>query len=390
MKITFISNYMTHHQYPFCEAMHEILGDDFVFLATDKMEEQRIKMGWNDKYNMSYIRDYTDEDARLILESDIVLCGSVHVIYIKERLKADKITFRYFERLYKKGRIRALAPRGYLRKLSEHTSRRNKKTYLLCAGAFVPADFSMFFSYPGKMFKWGYFPEGETKSFDELMEIKKNNKVKQILWTGRMLDWKYPVMPVLLANMLRIKGFEFHIDMIGEGPERNNIEEYIEQFELKEYITLHDFMKPEEVKEFMQQADIYLMTSDYAEGWGVVVNEAMSEGCNIVASAGAGCSGYLIENEVNGLIYDTYNPEDLCHEVMKCFCKKEFAKTMARNAYETIRDVWSPKEAATRFCELSESLLKEDKIYFYDDGPLSEAEKIAPKDAYYRFTVPTM
>ena len=389
MKITFISNYMTHHQFPFCEAMHSLLGDDFVFLAVDKIDKERSKMGWETDYSKyPYIREYKDEDASLVLESDIVICGSVHVIYIKERLKYNKITFRYFERLYKKGRIKALAPRGYIRKIIEHTSRRKKNTYLLSAGAFVPADFSMFFAYPDKMFKWGYFPETEHMSFEDIMKIKSENEVKEILWSGRMLDWKYPVMAVLLADMLRTKGFRFHINMIGEGPEREGIEEFIDKLELREYITLHDFMKPEKVKEYMRKADIYLMTSDFAEGWGVVVNEAMGAGCNVVASAGAGATGYLIEHEVNGLIYDTYNLEDLTHEVMKCFCKKEFAKSMALNAYETIRDEWSPLEAATRFLELSKSLVDGENIYFYDDGPLSKAYKVTPKNAYFQFTAP--
>ena len=33
MKVTFVFNYMTQHQYPFAKAMYELIGDDFLFLS---------------------------------------------------------------------------------------------------------------------------------------------------------------------------------------------------------------------------------------------------------------------------------------------------------------------------------------------------------------------
>ena len=39
------------------------------------------------------------------------------------------------------------------------------------------------------------------------------------------------------------------------------------------------------------------------EGWGAVVNEAMSSGCAVVADAEAGSVPYLIENSKDGFIY---------------------------------------------------------------------------------------
>ena len=46
MKLVFISNYMTHHQLPFCLALEKKLGEEFCFLATDRMEDERKRMGW--------------------------------------------------------------------------------------------------------------------------------------------------------------------------------------------------------------------------------------------------------------------------------------------------------------------------------------------------------
>ena len=40
---------------------------------------------------------------KLAIDSDIVIMGSTSDIYIKERLKQDKITFRYCERIFFNG-----------------------------------------------------------------------------------------------------------------------------------------------------------------------------------------------------------------------------------------------------------------------------------------------
>lgn len=385
MKITFITNFMTQHQLPFCQAMYELLGDDFCFIETNKMDEERVKMGWDNEFDeYPFISEYQKGPSdEIILNSDIVLCGGTHVWYIQERLKTDKITFRYFERLYKKGRIHAFSPRGYIKKLKEHTSQKDKNVFLLCAGAYVPADFNMFKAYPDKMFKWGYFPKRCGLDIEEILNNKSEST--EILWTGRMLDWKHPEDVVILAAYLKLQGYDFHVTMIGEGEQRENVEALIEANGVEDCVTVLDFVKPDVVRSYMQKANIYLMTSDYQEGWGAVVNEAMDSGCAVVASVGAGASPYLIKHKDNGLLYNTGDTYDMIIQVKWLIYRKDEAKRLGRNAYNTINGEWSEKEAATRFVELSKSLLTDNKKYFYDNGPLSKAEIVAPKLGYEKF-----
>ena len=107
MKITFFSNFLNHHQLPFCQEMIKILGKDFTFVATEQVPEERIKLGYknmNENYDF-VVCSYKDEKKALQLgiESDIVIIGSAPDKYIKERLKQQKIVFRYSERIFKDG-----------------------------------------------------------------------------------------------------------------------------------------------------------------------------------------------------------------------------------------------------------------------------------------------
>lgn len=376
MKVVFITNYMTHHQLPFCLELYKLLGDEFTFIATNVMEDERKNMGWGssvEDYPFIHVfQDYVYDE--LIETADVLLCGGTDTVYIRNRLKdSSKLTFRYFESLYKTGRIHAFRPRGYRKKLKEHTAFRNNPVYLLCAGAYVPGDFNLFFAYPDKMYKWGYFTQSSTDSYEEICS-KKSDELT-LLWTGRMIDWKHPTDAVRAFRKLCDAGMAHKMIMIGEGPERANVEELLGKYGLSDKVELHDFMRPDEVREYMKRSHIYLMTSDRQEGWGAVVNEAMDSGMIVVGSNKAGSVPYLIDSGVNGFIYKSGNIDSLTKAIISGIESMKSSNSIGRSAYDTLHDLWSPEQAAKRFLDLSEKLMA-GEAFFYDDGPLSKAENM--------------
>lgn len=376
MRIVFITNYMTPHQLPFCEEMYARLKDNFIFIYTTPMEEERKKMGWGMKIEtLSYVWFYDDDyegNASLIMESDVVICGGTHFMYIENRVRAGKLTFRYFERLYKKGRIYAFHPGSYIRKIREHTKYKKSPVYLLCAGAYVPADFHMFGAYTDKMYKWGYFPKTKVYDYEQLYSKKMEN---EILWTGRMIDWKHPETVIEIAKKLIEKNVTFHITMIGEGNERTRIEELIACYKLSGMISIKDFMTPKEVREYMEKSQIYLMTSDQQEGWGAVVNEAMNSGCVTIGSIEAGSVPYLIKDKTNGFMVPSGDIDAYVNTLEKVLLDQNLCKQIGNNAYKTIKDEWNEENAAQRFLDLCAALTGKTGKNF-SDGILSKAEVI--------------
>lgn len=385
MKFTFITNYLTHHQLPFCLEMVRRLGNDFKLIATNSMEEERLHMGWglniSDYDFVIQTDEYEGECRRLMMESDAVMCGGASAYYVLERMDAGKLTFRYHERLYKNGQIHAFAPRGYIKKLKEHTKYRNSPVYLLCAGAYVPSDFSLFFSYPGKMFEWGYFPECIKYSEEELKRPERERL--KLLWTGRMLKWKHPDTAVRAAKLLKEKyGVDFELEMIGEGECRADIEEMRKRYSLEKEISIGDFIAPAEVRKKMLDADIYLMTSDHQEGWGAVVNEAMNAGCAVVASTAAGSVPYLLMERQCGLAYPFYNSEKenaqyLAMQLNYLCTDAGLRQELSHLAYERINGMWNADVAAQRLLEFSEAVLTGIEKS-WDEGPMSKAPLMMP------------
>ena len=76
MKFIFVSNYINHHQIPFCEAMRRRLGENFCFIQTEPMAEERVRMGWGvDLARLPYVRVlYGEPEAVRQLEQEIQDC----------------------------------------------------------------------------------------------------------------------------------------------------------------------------------------------------------------------------------------------------------------------------------------------------------------------------
>lgn len=379
MKVTFVSNYINHHQIPVSNVLYEHLGQDYTFIQTQPMEEERIRLGWNPGEIPVYVRNAFEEPQYckdLVLESDVVIWGGLEEeTMLQPRLAAGKPVIRYSERLYKEGQWKAVSPRGLLKKYLDHTRYRRSPVYLLCAGAFVASDFHIVRAYPGKMFQWGYFPECREYDLDALME-KKNGC--EILWAARFIDWKHPGLVVEMAELLRSQGKTFHITMTGDGELRPFIEKSIEERSLQEYITLTGAKTPLQVREAMEKAAVFLMTSDRKEGWGAVMNEAMNSGCAVVADRMEGASLFLLKHGENGYLCQKPTAEKLAQMVGDLLEDRVLCERIGRNAYETITGLWNARVAAERLLQMCENVAagKEPQSP-WTDGPCSRAKIIS-------------
>ena len=394
-KITIVSNYINHHQIPMSDELYKRLGDNFAFIQTQPMEEDRVKMGWGSEVNsIPYLRLFYENEkacAALIMDSDVVIFGGVEdESYIKPRLNAGKIVIRASERLYREGQWKSISPRGRKKKYEDHTQYKDAQVYLLCHGAYVASDFDIVKAYPDKKFVWGYFPEVKTYPSVEDLFLKKksvkealNTKVR-ILWAGRFLKLKHPEYAVKAAKYLKQKNIDFHLDMIGGGELEDKLKALTTQYKLSDNVTFHGFQSPKTVRDYMEKSDVFLFTSDYLEGWGAVLNESMNSACAVVAGHGIGAVPFLLKHGYNGLVYKTGSFSEFKKQVYDLCIDSELRKKLGKNAYETIVSEWNPKEAASRLYDFCIGLL-EGKLLTQKQGPLSKAPSIAPRKGY-RYT----
>lgn len=391
MKITIVSNYINHHQIPMSNGLYKRLGAQFSFIQTSLMEEDRVKMGWESEVSsIPYLKLYYEDEkgcASLIMDSDVVIFGGVEdERYIKPRLEAGKIVIRASERLYREGQWKSISPRGRKKKYEDHTKYADSPVYLLCHGAYVASDFAIVHAYPDKKYRWGYFPAVYTYSLDSLffrkIHLDKRGKREvRLLWAGRFLKLKHPEYAVKAARYLESRGISFHLDMVGGGELEGRLKKLVRKYRLGDRVTFHGFQPPQNVRRYMEEADIFLFTSNYLEGWGAVLNEAMNSACAVVAGHGIGAVPFLLRHEKNGLVYKTGQFCEFQNQVLRLCRNEALRKKLGANAYETIVTEWNPENAAERLLYFCEGLLG-GEVRPQAQGPLSPAPVIAPREGY--------
>ena len=371
MKIVYLSNYFNHHQKPLADALHKKLNGDFIFVETGGIPEFRKKLGYQE-LKAPYVLKYKENEnlvERLIKEADVAIYGEAPLGLIKVRYNSGKLTFRDDESRYKK-------KNRYLKwPVYTYKSHWINKGYLLCASSYAPIDYMLSGMSPKKCFRWGYFTKLKRYDSSEALMEKKGLKHPQgvsILWTGRLIGLKHPEAAIFVAKGLKREGIDFELNIIGTGKLENKIKSQIQKFGLKDCVHMLGSMTPAEVRTHMEEADIFLFTSDRCEGWGAVLNESMNSGCAVVADGNIGSVPYLIKDGENGLIYKSTDWKDLYKNVSYLVHNPIERVQIGKKAYATMLSLWNGEVAAKNILELCESILSKTENPI-KEGPCSNA-----------------
>lgn len=374
--IVFISNFVSPHIIPLCDELHVQSDNQFMFIETKQMSNERRSLGYIELRNRSYVISFEEYAKRhaeyqtAIDNADVVMAsfGSIDNRLLKSRVRNNQLTFLLSERMFKKGIFKLADPR-FWKNVAFLTTVRHKNFHLLCMGAYVAKDFA-FCGFPKKrMWKFGYI----TKNYDNhnFQSRNKVNKTVRILWVGRMIWWKRPLQVIKAAEMLHKRGYDFMLDIVGGGKLENKVKAYLDKTHLSE-ITYHGLKKNYEVREMMLKAQILVCTSNRLEGWGAVINEGMNAGCIVVASSSMGATPYLIKDGVTGYSYSG-GAKALFRALTKAFsCDSE---AIAKNAHSHMRECWGAHVAASRFLDLIEHIQQDIPYYqgYDDDGICNKA-----------------
>ncbi len=381
MKVTFFSNFLVPHQLQFCEEMVKLVGDGFTFVATMPFYSENVTEGFND-LNSEYkfcLRSYEsalsyNKAKKLAKTSDIMILGAAPEKYARMRVLTGKILFKYSEREFKPINKIKQSPSRYLKLLLHNTIYAKSNVFMLCASAYAAKDYESIHAYKDKTYKWGYFPKGSGKNIDQLLSLKNENSCVFILWAARMIGWKHGEIAIELAKYLKDEKLAFKMTLLGTGEKKEQWEQLCSKYDLEDCVTFSGSLPNKKTIELMEKADIFLATSDSNEGWGAVVNEAMSCACAVVGCESMGSVPFLIENGKSGVTYKENDIEYLKSEVEKLVINKQKRQSLARCAKQRINEIWCAKVAAENIISLNEYLLRDEKTERYEiiEGPCSK------------------
>lgn len=365
MKLVFYSNYLNHHQVLVADELYALLGEEYRFVATMPRNEMELK-GGGDYSSRTYCilagesLEARNEAIRLARESEVCVFGACSQEYAVARAKSHHsgLSFEMGERWLKRGYLNILSPRFFKWWTNYMRYYRNKRFYKLCCSAFCSHDDNRLFVYQGRHYKWGYFTAVSDMNENEIVDssISTSDVTIRMMWCSRFLKLKHPELPILMAARLKSKGYKFILNMYGEGEELKATRDFVCEMEVDDVVQFHGAKPNTEILKAMRNHDIFLFTSDRNEGWGAVANEAMANGCALVASNAIGSTPYLVENGINGYAFTSENAESLSKSVEELICHPELLKSMKIEAFRTMSNFWSPRKAAKALLQLIDDL----------------------------------
>lgn len=383
MKITFVATFMTHHQLPFSLKMVELTDNNYTYIAGNKLDRSVVSAGYQDLDHYPFIIRAYESDTALnaalerIEKDDMVIFGSCPDEWVEMRSRTGKPFIIYSERFFKKGTYRRFIP--ITRKKIEKRLLQFKEdnVSIICSSAYLPYDIKLLNS-EFQIYKWGYFPATKSYSIADLKKIKKHT-CPYILWVGRLIQLKHPQHAVIAAKVLRDNGYVFKMDFVGDGPLRTKLEKLVTRYGLTDCIHFQGSKKTDEVRSYMERANIFLFTSDKHEGWGAVLNESMNSGCAVIASHAAGAVPFLINDGENGLVYESGNVKHLIACMKRVLDNPQYCETLGLKAYDTITKFWNPDVATERLYKTIEAKINNTEDELYKDGPCSIASVITDR-----------
>ena len=127
-----------------------------------------------------------------------------------------------------------------------------------------------------------------------------------VLYVARLTQQKQPIVFVETIAALKNKGLKFYAVAIGDGPDRQMLEEAIKSKNLLDTIQYLGSQSNETVLQYMDAADVFFLPSLY-EGIALSIFEAMAKSLAIVG-ADVGGQSELVTKEC-GFLISRKNPE---------------------------------------------------------------------------------
>jgi glycosyltransferase involved in cell wall biosynthesis len=124
----------------------------------------------------------------------------------------------------------------------------------------------------------------------------------------------------------------------------------------------------------MRQADVYVLPSSGTEGWGVVVNEALLEGCAVIASRESGAGATLIRDGENGLLIPSGDIPALTRALERLEADEELRLRLAKAGQANMLAEWTPSIAAERLLAFCEAKIANRPLPIWPSGPMSSIE----------------
>lgn len=175
----------------------------------------------------------------------------------------------------------------------------------------------------------------------------------RVLWPGRLAEQKDPMLTLEVLRLLRERGVELVLHIVGDGPLLPAVREGATRLGLDSMVAWHP--PSQEMARWYRSCDLLLMTSVF-EGVPYVVYEALAMGVPVVAPALPGNVEFM-DNDAGILVKPRDDAEQYARALAQLLDDVELRQSMGARSRERMQRDFSLNTMAKRHEELYAQLL---------------------------------
>jgi colanic acid/amylovoran biosynthesis glycosyltransferase len=151
----------------------------------------------------------------------------------------------------------------------------------------------------------------------------------QLLCVGRLVAAKGQRILLEAARQLIAEGRPVRVSLAGDGPDREQLERFVDENQLRNQILFHGAVSQKQVRALCSQAHAFVLPS-FAEGIPVALMEAMAMEVPCISTSITGIPE-LIESGKDGILVAPSDVQALCRAITKLMDDESFRRAMAEN-----------------------------------------------------------
>jgi glycosyltransferase involved in cell wall biosynthesis len=266
------------------------LGVEVHYAAEDELSHERRAMGWQvgdlTALNVHYVS--TPEAARGLVD-----CMPPKAIHVTQGVRANGIVghaqrqimakklrqYPIMEKVDLRGRFSWIKPVVYARQFHAISSRTEG---LLAIGDTTPDWVSRLAPRSLRVIPFAYFLESKGEARTE-----RSSGAFKFVFVGELTKRKR--VDLLINALSAIANRSFEIEIVGDGPDRNQLEALANE-SLPGRVTFLGTIEMNATIDLIGRADCLVLPSDH-DGWGAVVSEAQINGTPAICSSECGAAG---------------------------------------------------------------------------------------------------
>jgi glycosyltransferase involved in cell wall biosynthesis len=156
------------------------------------------------------------------------------------------------------------------------------------------------------------------------------NRLISMVTIGSLVDKKNQIFLCDVVNELNILGYRAHLEILGDGKNKKQIEEKIKALNLEGQMFLRGAVS--NVEEYLKKSSFYVHPAIY-EPFGLVLLEAMAASNVVIALNGKGNLD-IHQEGINGFIIDPPNPKEFALKLIELSENKKLFEYVAKGGHE--------------------------------------------------------